>query len=103
MSFVHEVTGTEPIAAAAGSDTRPDPTDIASRRQATTGDRAIAVVRYFRRNRSLVVGTVMIVGLLLFSLIGSLVWDIDRYRPLSVRALQAAVVGPAVRQRPPGP
>src|SRR5918997_1876298 len=30
----------------------------------------------------------MSVGLLLFSLIGTLLWEADRYRPLSVRALQ---------------
>jgi peptide/nickel transport system permease protein len=52
-------------------------------------DRVDAVRRYLRRNPSLVVGALLILGLLLFSAIGALIWDLERYRPLSVRSLQA--------------
>jgi peptide/nickel transport system permease protein len=51
-------------------------------------DRLGAVRRYLRRNPSLVVGTLLILGLLLFSIIGGFVWDLERARPLSVRTLQ---------------
>jgi peptide/nickel transport system permease protein len=84
MSYVHEATGADSAVAAR----QPGLDDASGRAQPTGRDRGVAVVRYFRRNRSLVVGTVMVVGLLLFALIGALVWDVERYRPLSVRALQ---------------
>jgi len=41
-----------------------------------------------RRNPSLMIGLGLMLGLLLFCAIGALTWDVDRYRPLSVRALQ---------------
>lgn len=84
MSVVQGATGSDSVAVG----TRPA-ADAAAKRQDSARDKGIAVLHYFRRNRSLTVGTVMILGLLLFSLIGSIVWDVERYRPLSVRALQA--------------
>src|SRR5438874_1738697 len=51
-------------------------------------DRKGAVLRYLQRNPTLPAGLVLILSLLLFSFVGALVWDVDRYRPLSVRALQ---------------
>ena len=51
-------------------------------------DRKGGVLRYMRRNPSLPIGILLILSLLLFSLIGSLVWEVNHYRPLSVRALQ---------------
>ncbi|MDP8923508.1 MAG: ABC transporter permease [Chloroflexota bacterium] len=88
MSFVHEVVGAEPAVVSPGADVHPGPSEAAARPADTKRERGVAVVRYFRRNPSLIVGTVMIVGLLLFSAIGTLLWEADRYRPLSVRALQ---------------
>ncbi|MBA2448307.1 MAG: ABC transporter permease [Chloroflexi bacterium] len=58
------------------------------RLRASRGERWRDLLRYLRRNPSLVVGTLLVVSLLLFSGIGSLLWEVDRYRPLSVRALQ---------------
>jgi peptide/nickel transport system permease protein len=52
-------------------------------------DRVGAFFRYLRRNPSLIVGLALIGGLLLFSLIGALTWDLNRTRALSVRAIQA--------------
>ena len=88
MSFVHEVAGIEPAVVSPGADVHPGPSEAAARPRDTSRERGIALLRYFRRNPSLIVGTAMIVGLLLFSAIGSLVWEVDHYRPLSVRALQ---------------
>src|SRR4051812_20989694 len=51
-------------------------------------DRVGAVVRYFKRNPSLIVGTVMLMSLLLFSVIGSLTVNTQRARPLSTMATQ---------------
>jgi peptide/nickel transport system permease protein len=51
-------------------------------------DRVGAFFRYLRRNPSLIVGLALIGGLILFSLIGALTWDLDRHRALSVRAIQ---------------
>jgi peptide/nickel transport system permease protein len=82
MSVVQGATGPGSVGVAA------TPGDAASARQTTGRDRGIAVYRYFQRNKSLTIGMVMIVGLLLFSGIGALVWDMEKYRPLSVRALQ---------------
>ncbi len=68
----------------------PAPPDV----EATVGeaelrpDRVGAVLRYLRRNPSLIAGVLLIGGLLLFSFIGSLTWDTERARALSVRAIQ---------------
>lgn len=51
-------------------------------------DRLAAFLRYLRRNPSLIVGTVMLLSLLLFSGIGALLVDTQRARPLSVMAIQ---------------
>src|SRR5438105_2051067 len=51
-------------------------------------DRLGAVGRYLRRNPSFIVGLALMLGLLLFSAIGALTWDLQRVRVLSVRALQ---------------
>jgi peptide/nickel transport system permease protein len=88
MSFVHDVTSAEPVVASPGADVHPGPSDATTGPLDAARDRGISVFRYFRRNRSLVVGTLMILSLLLFSLIGALTWEVEHYRPLSVRALQ---------------
>ncbi|MFN8525850.1 MAG: ABC transporter permease [Chloroflexota bacterium] len=51
-------------------------------------DRLGAVLRYLRRNPSLIVGTAMLLGLGLFSGIGALLVDTANARPLSVMAIQ---------------
>ncbi len=51
-------------------------------------DHVNAIGRYLRRNPSFVIGLALIVGLLLFSAFGALLWDGSKIRPLSVRALQ---------------
>jgi peptide/nickel transport system permease protein len=51
-------------------------------------DRVGAVVRYLRRNPSLVIGFVMLLSLVLFSGVGALLVDTERARPLSARAIQ---------------
>jgi peptide/nickel transport system permease protein len=56
---------------------------------ANSPDRVGAFFRYLRRNPSLIVGLALIGGLLLFSLIGAMTWDLNRTRALSVRAIQA--------------
>lgn len=57
-------------------------------RELVKSDRAGAVLRYLKRNPSLIVGIVMLMSLLLFSVIGSLLVDTERARPLSVMAIQ---------------
>src|SRR4051812_13678608 len=52
-------------------------------------DHVSAIGRYLRRNPSFVIGFVLLLGLLLFAAIGALTWDLNRIRPLSVRALQS--------------
>ncbi|MCC6628045.1 MAG: ABC transporter permease, partial [Chloroflexi bacterium] len=39
---------------------------------------------YIRRNPTLLVGIIMLVSLALFSAVGSMVYDTNKYRPLSV-------------------
>lgn len=56
--------------------------------QSDLRERIGAVLSYLRRNPSLVVGGLMVLSLLLFSGIGARVWDVERYRPLSVRPIQ---------------
>src|SRR5262245_61464791 len=51
-------------------------------------DRAGALTRYLRRNKSLPIGVAMLLSLLLFSGIGSLLVDTQRARPLSAMAIQ---------------
>src|SRR6266705_1109825 len=51
-------------------------------------ERLHAVARYLKRNPSFIVGLALILGLLLFSAIGAMTWDLQRMRPLSVRPLQ---------------
>jgi peptide/nickel transport system permease protein len=89
MSLIHEVAGAEPAIGGAPEaiDAPASPSRPATRRT-TARDRYVAVARYLRRNPSLIVGLVLIVGLLLFCAIGALVWNVDQYRPLSVRALR---------------
>jgi peptide/nickel transport system permease protein len=48
----------------------------------------VGTVRYARRNPTLIVGFVLLLGLLLFVVIGSFVVDTDKARALSVRPLQ---------------
>jgi peptide/nickel transport system permease protein len=86
MSMAQNVTG--PDSVALGSHAGAGPDTAAARPHATARDRGIAVLHYFGRNKSLTVGTLMIASLLLFSAIGTLTWEPERYRPLSVRALQ---------------
>ncbi len=49
-----------------------------------TGGRVGGVLRYLRRNPTLVVGMMLLLSLLLFSAIGALTYDTSRSRPLSV-------------------
>ena len=86
MSVVQGTAGPESVGVGAGPATFGE---ASAGRRDSARDRGISVLHYFRRNKSLTVGVLMIVGLLLFSVIGSAVWDVERYRPLSVRALQA--------------
>src|SRR5437870_12487826 len=51
-------------------------------------DRASSVGRYLRRNPPLMIGLLLLLGLLLFVVIGSFFVDVERARPLSARALQ---------------
>jgi peptide/nickel transport system permease protein len=51
-------------------------------------ERAGAVWRYLRRNPPLMIGLLLLLGLLLFVVIGSFMVDVQRARPLSARALQ---------------
>ena len=51
-------------------------------------DRSLSIGRYLRRNPTLVVGLLMLLGLLLFVVVGSFMVDVERARPLSARALQ---------------
>jgi len=51
-------------------------------------DRTTSIGRYLRRNPTLMVGLLMLLGLLLFVVIGSFMVDVERARPLSARALQ---------------
>ena len=69
---------TEATLAAAGEASRAD----------VQTDRTGALLRYLKRNPSLVVGALMLLSLLLFSVIGSLLVDTQRARPLSVMAIQ---------------
>jgi peptide/nickel transport system permease protein len=56
---------------------------VAARRD-ETGGRAGGVGRYLRRNPSLVIGIVLLLSLILFSLVGALTYDTNRARALSV-------------------
>jgi peptide/nickel transport system permease protein len=49
---------------------------------------ALANFRYLRRNKSLAVGLVLLLGLVAFAVIGSWLVDPENARPLSVRVLQ---------------
>jgi peptide/nickel transport system permease protein len=51
-------------------------------------DRTTSVGRYLRRNPTLLIGLLLLLGLLLFAVIGSFLVDVERARPLSARALQ---------------
>jgi len=51
-------------------------------------DRIGALLRYGKRNPSLPIGLAMLLSLVLFSLVGSLLMDLQRARPLSVMAIQ---------------
>jgi len=83
MSAFPESTAQAPGAALAPSDAR-----IVSERSEAR-ERVDAFLRYFRRNPTLIWGLALILGLLLFCAVSSLLWDMQRIRPLSVRALQA--------------
>ncbi len=57
-------------------------------RELVKPDRVGAVLRYLKRNPSLPIGIAMLLSLLLFSLVGSMLVDTQRARPLSVMAIQ---------------
>jgi peptide/nickel transport system permease protein len=57
--------------------------------ESETRERLSAIWRYLKRNPSFIIGVGLIVGLLLFSAIGAMTWDLQRMRPLSVRPLQS--------------
>src|SRR4051812_12639621 len=52
-------------------------------------NRWLNLLRYVRRNRSLAVGSGLLLLLLLFVVIGHLTVDVSEARPLSVRSLQS--------------
>ena len=58
------------------------------RYEATRAESARSVLGYLRRNPSLGIGTVLLLALLLFVVIGHLTVDTIQYRPLSTRPLQ---------------
>src|SRR3954447_15564811 len=64
------------------------PGDVAAGYRSELRDHINAIGRYLRRNPSFVIGLALLVGLLLFTAIGAMVWDTSRIRPLSVRSLQ---------------
>ncbi len=51
-------------------------------------DHTSSIGRYLRRNPTLVIGLLLLLGLLLFVVIGSFLVYVERARPLSARALQ---------------
>ena len=57
-------------------------------RELVKPDRVGAVLRYLKRNPSLLVGIVLLMSLVLFSFIGSFLVDMERVRPLSVGVRQ---------------
>jgi peptide/nickel transport system permease protein len=65
------------------------PTDSASARQATLGERSSAVASYMRRNPSLPVGLVLLLFLAAFLIVGRFMVDLEAYRPISEAPLQA--------------
>ncbi|MGI9145428.1 MAG: ABC transporter permease [Chloroflexota bacterium] len=73
------------------SSTLTEQTVVAGARTSDAGswaDRDKDVGRYLRRNPPLIIGLLLLLGLLLFVVIGSFLVDIERARPLSARALQ---------------
>jgi len=58
------------------------------RQSSVWADRTLSVGRYLRRNPTLLTGLLLLLGLLLFVVIGSFMVDVERARPLSARALQ---------------
>ena len=66
--------------------TTPSANDVPMRKEGISlfyEERVRPIVRYSRRNPSLIVGLGLMLGLLLFVGIGNLVWDTDQYRVLS--------------------
>jgi peptide/nickel transport system permease protein len=62
---------------------------VASPREAGVwADQTSSIGRYLRRNPTLVIGLLLLLGLLLFVIVGSFLVDVERARPLSARALQ---------------
>lgn len=49
---------------------------------------SMSVGRYLRRNPTLIVGLLMLLGIVLFVIVGTFMVDVERARPLSARALQ---------------
>jgi peptide/nickel transport system permease protein len=86
MSVTPNVGSEVPGAIATGHVPAPA-VDQASHTQVRV-DRVGAVVRYLKRNPSLVVGALMLLSLFLFSFIGSFLVDTQKARPLSVMATQ---------------
>ena len=60
----------------------------ATRDAGVWADRSVSIGRYLRRNPTLIIGLLLLVGLLLFVIVGSFLVDVERARPLSARALQ---------------
>jgi peptide/nickel transport system permease protein len=60
-----------------------------ARPRGALAEAALAQFRYVRRNKSLLVGIVLLFGLIAFALIGGWLVDPDNARPLSTRVLQA--------------
>ena len=65
-----------------------DDAERAARHGRVDLDAVRAVLRYLRRNRSLVVGLVLLLGLIAFAVVGGWFVEPQSYRPLSTRMLQ---------------
>jgi peptide/nickel transport system permease protein len=62
--------------------------DAAPRARGALAEAAVAQYRYLRRNKSLLVGMLLLFGLIAFALIGGWLVNPDNARPLSARVLQ---------------
>ena len=72
-------------------ETAPPPPNATNREKLNQfyWDRVDPIIRYARRNPPLIFGSGLIIALLLFVVIGHLVWNEELYRPLSAPTRQA--------------
>src|SRR4051794_22862813 len=86
MSVTPQIGSEVPGSLTAGS--MPAPVVDEASRAHVKQDRFGGFIRYMRRNVPLPIGLAMLLSLILFSVIGSLLVDLERARPLSVMAIQ---------------